>query len=82
MTSDMSQVTEISTRNESSDSMLGERSQEEEMETSTRNKSPDFLLGEKSQRSSRSTSYKQDVIAELMHKEEPHAPRTPNSERP
>ena len=49
MTSDMSQVTEISTCNESSDSMLGERSQKEEnMETSTRNKSPDLSLGEKS----------------------------------
>ena len=45
MTSDMSQLTEISTRNESSYSMLGERSQEEEMEKSNRNKSP-LLLGE------------------------------------
>ena len=54
MTSDMSQVTEISNHNELSDSMLGERSQEEEMGTSTRYKTSDLLLGEKSQRSTNS----------------------------
>ena len=47
MTSDMSQVTEISTGNESSDAMLEELPQEEEMETSTRNKSQYLSLGEK-----------------------------------
>ena len=45
---------EISTRNQSSDSLLGEHSQNElevptsdTMETSTRKGSPDLLLGEK-----------------------------------
>ena len=62
MNSNMSQVTEISTRNESSDSMLGEKSQNKSphstskaitsitTETSTRNKLPDSLLAEKSRR--------------------------------
>ena len=44
----MSQMTEISTYNESSDAMLEESPQEEEMETSTRDKSQYLLLGEKS----------------------------------
>ena len=49
----MSQVTGISTRNESSDLLLGENSQNalevstsDTMETSTRKESPDLLLGE------------------------------------
>ena len=67
MTSDMSQVTEISTRNESSDSMLGERSQEEDnMEKSTLNKSPDLLLGEQSQQTSRSVTRNQNKTSESM----------------
>ena len=52
---DMSQMTEISTRIESSDSMLKERSRlkpktidNERMETSTRNESSDSILGERS----------------------------------
>ena len=46
----MSQVTEISTCSSSSDAMLEELPQEEEMETSTRNKSQYLLLGENSLR--------------------------------
>ena len=74
MTSDMSQVTEISTSNESSDSMRGEISQEDEMETSTRNKSQDLLLGERSLRSPRSTINIQHKKAELAQTTKPHTP--------
>ena len=81
MTSDMSQVTEISTRNESSDSMLGEISQEDEMETSTRNKPQELLLGERSLRSLSPTIYMQNNTAESAQTK-PHTPKTPNSERP
>ena len=60
MTADISQVTEISTRNESSNSMLGEHSQNEverykfqaqspeAMEASSRNESSESLPGERS----------------------------------
>ena len=49
MTSDMSEVTDIRERNDSSDSMLGDNLQEEEnMETSTHDKPPGSTFGEKS----------------------------------
>ena len=61
MTSDMSQVTEISERNDSSYSMLEKKSQEsDDMETCTQDKPPNLSFGERTRLSSQSMHHNQN----------------------
>ena len=67
MTSDMSQVMEISERNDSSYSMLGEKFEEDDnIETSTHDKPPGSSFGERTRQSSGLIHHNQNTTSDSM----------------